>query len=584
MVVVKEIHPVTKYALEVVNGQRVVGHSEYLACQRHLDDLKRQGTKDFPWVFSEEKANKVYDFFTYLRHVKGPLAGKPIILEDFEKYDVGSIFGWVHKDTGFRRFLKAYLQEARKNGKSTIASGIELYLMIGDGEESPEVYTAAVDRNQAQIIFKDAKRMAEKSPDIRSRLDIHKYAISHKVRGGELKAFSRDTQNKDGFNPSGAFLDEFHAHKTTEIYDVIWSAWGQRAQGLFSITTTAGFNAGKSPCWNEYAYCKKILSGEIVNERYFVMIRELDPDDDEHDSKNWIKANPLKGLTPEGVQFLQELHDEVFSSQNPSKIRNFRIKHLDSWVYGNEDSYMGEIMAKWDNLAVRQEGTPDEKRAAFADLTRGMLCNIGFDLSRSIDLTADGFVFALPDGRVAICATGFMPEEALDQHEKTDKVNYKDFEIDGWLKKTEGAVTDYSEIEIHMKDMELDNDWEISEVDYDPYNATHFATELMKEEYTCVVVRQGYQTLSEPTKLFRELVAGGKLVHDGSPLLKFCVGNAHTKPDRNANIILAKPTEGSTERIDLLAAIINALSGLPRLKDAVSSDSTSEILDDEWGM
>lgn len=582
------LHPVTKYAREVVSRKRVVGHLEYLACKRHLDDLKRQGTEDFPWVFDGKKADRFFRFCGFLRHVKGPkeVVGQPIIFEAFEKFDLGSIFGWVHKDTGYRRFIKSYDQEARKNGKSLKASCVTLYLMAGDDEENPDVYTAAVDRNQARIVFKDAKRMAEKSPDIRKRLNIRQGVISHKVRGGELMPFSRDTQNKDGFNPAGATIDEYHAHKTSEIYEVIWSAFGQRSQALLYIITTAGMDAGKSPCWNEYTECKQILEKQIINERYFVMIRELDPDDDIHDPKNWIKANPLKCLTPEGIKFLQELHDDAFNSKNPSKMRNFRIKHLNQWVYGNENSFMGgELMKKWGECDILPGGTADEKRAAFAELTRGLHCNVGHDLSKRIDLTADGFVFDLPDGRIAICGSGFLPESAVIEHEKTDNVPYRDWISEGWIFETEGDVTDYNEVEAHLHDQEEENEWQVFEEDYDPYNATQFAIGLKDQGYVTVEVRQGVQTLNEPTKLFRDLVASGDIVHDGSPALTWCVSNAISKTDSNGNIKLVKPADNSPRRIDILAAVINALSGLPRLRENGGNDIAAEILNDEsYGM
>jgi phage terminase large subunit-like protein len=171
---ITEIHPCTQYALDVVAGRRVVGGYERKACQRHLNDLARQEDPTFPWRFDEEKANKIYRWFSYCKHVEGPLAGTPIELMPFQQFDLGVIFGWVDKETGYRRFEKAYIREARKNGKSTLMSGIGLYLMCGDGEESPKVYTAAVDREQARIVFDAAKAMANKSQDIRKRLRIRR--------------------------------------------------------------------------------------------------------------------------------------------------------------------------------------------------------------------------------------------------------------------------------------------------------------------------------------------------------------------------------------------------------------------------
>ncbi len=569
-----EIHPVTQYALDVVAGRRVAGIPERQACQRHLDDLARQGTDDFPWVFDEEKANRIYKWFSYCKHVEGPKAGQPIELEPFQQFDLGCIFGWVHKDTGMRRFEKAYIQEARKNGKSTTLAGVGLYLMAGDGEESPAVYCAAVDKEQARIIYRAAMAMARKSPDIRKRLKIRDYEIGHLTRGGQMRALSKDTKNKDGLNPSGAIIDEYHAHPTSEIYDLLWSAWGQRAQALMVIITTAGFNVTENPCFKEYSYCKQILSGTITNERYFVVIRELDPGDDEHDPSVWIKANPLRASTPAGLAKLKEQHDEAFGSQDPVKIRNFRVKILNIWVEGAADSYIGELLPQWKSLAVSRE--------EFIRLTRGRQCIVGVDLAKKIDLTAAGFVFALDDERIAVCAHGFIPEETVKKHVKEDRVDYRAWIEDGWITETPGAVTDYRAIETHIHDCELNNGWVVVEFTYDPYNATHFANEMADQGYTCVEIRQGVRTLSEPTKMFRELIAQGKIVHDGSPALTWCLANAVVEQDHNENIKLSKKHTSDTQRIDLLAAIINAMVRVQALREV--RDISDEILSDDWGM
>jgi phage terminase large subunit-like protein len=557
------VHPVTQYALDVVNGLRVVGESELRACQRHLDDLQRVGSDDFPYVFDEARADRIVRWFEHCRHVEGPLAGTTIELLPFQQFDLGNLFGWVDPESGYRRYQKAYIQEARKNAKTTILSGVALYLMVGDLEESPSVYCAAVDRQQARILYRSAMAMARKSLDIRKRLKIRDYEIAHITRGGQMVALSKDTKNKDGLNPSGAIIDEYHAHPTSEIYDLLWSAWGQRAQALMTIITTAGMDV-ESPCHKEYDYCKEILTGVVENERYFVMIRELDADDDEHDPANWIKANPLRAATPAGLEKLQEQHDEAFGSRNPAKIRTFRVKNLNRWVHGAEDSYMGAYLEDWDKLAISRE--------EFLVLTKDLACNVGIDLSKKIDLTADGFVFALPDGRIAVTAHGFMPQAGLASHEKSDKTaTYPEWAAAGWLTLTPGSVTDYAFIQSHIQDMELQNGWRVHELCFDPYNATHFANEMADQGYTTVEIRQGVQTLSEPTKLFRDLVATGKLVHDGSPLLRWCIGNAVTMQDNNENIRISKKQINDSRRVDLLAAVLDAVVRVQSLRESGTS-------------
>ncbi len=642
-----EIHPATQYALDAIERKRVVGNWERLSCLRHLHDLARAGQlsdsltlrvavatgqdppkpdPDFPWIFDDAQASFVaIDWFSHLVHIEGRCVGQPIRLIDAHVFDLSCIFGWVSRTeiitrtngrkVGVRRFRKAFVTEGRKNAKTTRGAGVGLYMMIGDMEENPAVYCTAVDRKQARVLYNQAKRMAEKSPDIRSRLQIGKYEMSHRTRGGEMTAFSGEVKNKDAFNPTCAFVDEYHAHPTSEIYDLISSAKGQRAQPLMIIITTAG-NDVESPCHAEYEFCKLIADGKAGagGDRYFVMIRELDKDDDIHDPVNWTKANPLLMSDPIMRRELQDMHDEAFSSNDPRKVRTFKVKNLNIWVHGNEHSYMGDYMiatgnekSKWDQCAVTRE--------KFLELTRGMLCVVGVDMSKRIDLTALAYVFALPGERVAICAHGFMPADGIKRHEKTDKVPYKDWARDGWLTITEGAVTDYDVLEDQIeivdngrrlrelvKEIELlkgvplteeelglikvrllakhyaaVNGWQVHSICYDPYDATHFKNNMDKKGYKTIEVRQWMAMLNEPTKLFRELAAGGKLIHDGSPLLGWCVGNAREITNTKENVMISKKYATDTKRVDLLAASIDGLSEIQNLRDA------SGGLDDDFG-
>jgi phage terminase large subunit-like protein len=558
-------HPTTQYALDVITGVRIVGETERLACLRHLNDLEKSKDPACPWQFDEAKADRVFRFFRYLHHVEGTFAGKHIELIDAHKFDLGCLFGWAHKETGYRKYKKAYYQVARKNAKTTILAGIANYMMIADNEESPRVYCAAVDREQARLMYESSKAMATHSPDLSKRLKIRDYQISHKTRGGSLKAMSKETRNKDGLNPSCAVIDEYHSHQTSEIYDVISSAKGQRAQPLIVVITTAGMDV-ESPCYREYQYCKDILTGKIsgdqASERYFVMIRELDPGDDEHDQKNWIKANPLRCLLPESLVELQEQHDEAFGAQDPAKVRTFRVKNLNVWVHGNEDSFMGDYMSKWDELAVPRE--------QFWEMVKGKPCNVGVDFSKNIDLTANAFIFPLDGDRLAITAHGFLPEDGIKRHEKTDHIPYRDWALNNWLTITSGNVTDHKRVRTHIQDTEKEFNLSVQEICFDPYLGALFMNDVQELGYTAVEIRQTMPNLSPATKLFRELVASGKIVHDGSPLLKWCVGNAQQIVDTKENIMLTKKNAGDTRRIDLLAAVITALTRTQPLQDAVN--------------
>lgn len=561
-------HPTTKYALEIVNGFRVAGEYEILSCKRHLKDIMRQGTDEFPYIFDETRANRIFDwFFKCCKHVKGIYSGQPIELLPFQKYDLGSIFGWVHKDTGVRRFKYSYNKVARGHAKSTVQSGVANYVMCGDCyyppghpelkkyDTNPQVECCAYDKGQAKIVWEDAKTMGEASPDIRKRLDIKKGSIKHKTRGGYIRPLSKDTKNKDGLSPNIAIIDEYHAWKNSEIYDVVTSAFGKRAQNLVNIITTAGKDSENNPCKKEEDLCKKILKGEIKDETYFAIIRELDKDDNPHDKKNWLKANPMLQENNDYTKTLRETieteYNKAYGSGDHAKIREFLTKRCNLWQSDSEDKFMDGHMDKYKALGV--------SRKEFLDLVKGARCYVGLDLSKTIDLTAAAYVFPLADGRIAITAHGFIPSEGVTRHENSDQIPYRQYAEEGWCTITPGEVTDYHYLIDHIHDSEFDNDWDIKEICYDPYSAEYCTQDLEREGYTRVMIRQGVQTLSEPTKFFREAVLKGKLVHDGSPLLTWCVSNAIEVSDNNGNIKLSKKHKDDTQRIDLLAAAINAI-------------------------
>ena len=562
------VHPTTKYALEVVEGKRIACEWEILSCKRHLDDLKRQNTKAFSYVFDETRANRIFDWFSMCcKHVRGVFSGQYINLLPFQKYDLGCLFGWVRVDSGRRRYSYSYNKIARGHAKSTIQSGIANYGLCSDCyyppgqpekrifELNPHIECAAYDKLQAKIVWEDALAMAQASEDIKSRLDVKRTYIRHKVRGGHISPLSKETQNKDGLSPNIAIIDEYHAWRNSEIYDAITSALGKRAQSLVNIITTAGKDAENNPCKKEEELCKKILKREIIDESYFVNIRQLDEKDNPHDKKTWAKANPMLQEDNEYTRILKQTieteYKKAYGSADHSKIREFLTKRMNLWQVDSEQKFMSGHMDKFKALAV--------SRKEFLELVKGCECYNGLDLSKTTDLTASAYVFNLDDGRVAVTAHGFMPRERAKQHENSDQVPYRAWEQENWCSFTPGHIVDYKAVIGHIHEMEKSHDWIIKEICYDPYNATYCTNDLEEEGYTRVEIRQGAQTLSEPTKYFRELVLTGRLVHDGSPLLTWCVSNAIEEDKDNGNIKLSKKHKDDSQRIDLLAAIINAI-------------------------
>jgi phage terminase large subunit-like protein len=586
------MHSSEVYAREVVSGLRGPACSwEIKSCQRQLDDLNRQGADNFPYVFDIGRADRIIRWFeTCCRHPRSVLSGELIKLNSSQRFDLSCVFGWVHQDTGRRRFKKAFDMQARGNAKSVKASGIANYGMCADCayppghpeqrtyELSPEVDCVAVDRQQAKIVWQDAVTMGQASADIEKHLNIMSSVVKHKTRGGMLRPLSKDTKNKNGAAPCIYIIDEYHEHTTSFMYDVGQSSMGKRAQCLMYIITTAGNNAENSPCKKEYDICCKILNGEIVQEDYFCIIRQLDRGDDPHDFKNLVKANPmLQEPTEYSDILLQEIiseHDLAYGSGDPAKIREWLIKRCDLWQEGSTDKYMDGCMDKWKAAEVSRE--------EFAKLIVGLPCLVGADLSKRTDLTGQAFLFELRDGRYGLRAHGFIPDAAVTRHEHSDRVPYRDWIDKGHCTATEGEVVDYDYLIEHVQEMEFSDKIQAIEWDLDGAMATQIENTLEKKNYKVVEVRQNIVTLSEPTKRFRELTIQGRLIHEENPLLDWCVSNAYQYSDTNENIRISKKNKDDSQRVDLLAASINTLARTIAF-DELPKDLSDKIMSDDFG-
>ncbi len=593
-------HPAAVYAKQVVSGKLrpFCGKYEILACQRFLDDLGRQGTKDFPWVFDATRADRIIAWFGRCIQVRGPYAGQPVDLQPWQVFDQSNIYGWVHKDTGVRRFTRTYNKRARGNVKSTEVSCKCLYHMCADAiyppyqpelaqfEMEPEVECAAVDRGQAKRVYDDAKKIAKASPGIakpgyKIRLTVKETRVFHKTRGGFMRALSKDTDNKDSGAPSYFEVDEYHAHKTSEIYDLGLNSFGKRRQPLLDVITTAGDDAEHKPCKIEEDYCKRILEDPAVQRqetRYFVMIREIDEDDNPHEKSCWAKANPVIRYPGEyGKTLLEQIESEyttAYGSGDAEKIRKFLTRRLCRWQSGSVNRYLTEPQL----AAVKMAMIPADE---FAALTDGLVCHCGFDLGKRVDLSGVAAVFDLPDGRIAIKMHGFMPENGAARHEHTDRVPYLAWAKDGYCTLTPGDVTDNSYINNWICEGEQAHNWQVDEVDYDGHNATDLAIQMCEERSNddfCVEIRQTCAGLNGATKGFRDLLMERKVVLEYNPLAYWCCCNAIEVINNFGDIKLSKKHKDDSQRIDPLAAAMNALarvlvkrSAEPSLADVIAS-------------
>jgi len=543
-----------QYSEDVLSDKIVSCKKHKWACARYIRDLEREGTEGFPYVFNEDRANHFLNWMKLFKHTKGPLAGKFKEPEPIERFIFGNIYGWIHKDRGNRRFRKGYWQVGRKNAKSQDLAMVGLYELSALGESCSEVYIAATKKDQTRYVFNEADLIYKRSDILKDKFKTVYGEIRHEKSGSTFARMSEEDKKKgDGSNPQCGLIDEYHAHDTSEYYDILSSGMKTRFQPLLFIITTAGFEINH-PCYaEEYPYVTKILdpNNPVENDRYFVMINELDKDeegkllDDIKDEKVWPKANPIVTLTEEG---LESIRDELqVALDKPEKMRDFMTKTMDVWINQRAHGYM--MMDKWAACGATKENP-------FPDV-RGLRAIPGLDLSVVIDLTSVSFEIPLPDGRIAVMSHSFMPEETLESKRNSDNFDYDRWEKEGWITATPGASVDYSYVLDYVVQIFEKYNWPKGEACFDRYLATWLEYELEKKGFTPIEIPQGIPTLGMPTKDFRAKVYDKKIIHDNNPVLTWAIGNAVTTPmDKNENFMLDKGK--STGRIDPIAALINA--------------------------
>lgn len=555
--------PVTDYALAVMTGEIVAGRLVWLACYRHLHDLMDGAARGY--VFDLAKALRAIEFFpTALVHYKGSaFAGEPFELAPWEQFIVGSLFGWVRADTGLRRFNIAYIELARKNGKSALAAGIGLILFVFDNEPGAEVYTAATKRDQAMIVWKDAKKFVEKSPELRRRIQCYRFSLIAPACDAVFLPLAADADTMDGLNPHGVIIDELHAHPTRAVVDVMENAQGARTQALQVEITTAG-NSIESVCWDHHEYVVNMLDGLHDDDAWFGYIAALDEGDDWKDEAVWIKANPNLGVSV----FVDNLKKTVKTARNqPAKQLDVKQKRFNIWSEG-AGGWMR--MDRWNDCAKRF--TPEQ--------LVGRPCYGGLDLSATTDITAYVEVFPpiASDPLWYVLPYFWVPEakiaEAKDG-ELGDRVRYDLWHEQGLVFSTGGDVVDYNAVEdwIFRRDELVD----LREVGFDRWNATQIINNLTAAGFVMVEIGQGFKDMSPPTKRLMELVLQGLVAHDGNRVLRWMMGNVSIKIDDADN---HKPSKRlSRHRIDGPVALLNALArAIAQMPETESVYATRGIL------
>lgn len=510
------------------------------------------------WEYNEKRANHAIVFIEkYCKHSKGALGGKPFILELWELALVAAIFGIVHKIDGYRKFREVFFVVGRKNGKSTLGSAIGLYLQIADNEPGAEVYAVATKRDQAKIIWLEAKRMVRKSPALRKRIKTLVGELVSDFNDSVFKPLGSDSDTQDGLNVHGGLLDEIHAWTDKNLYDVIVDGTTARDEPLIFIPTTAG--TVRNGIYDiKYDEAERTINGYndpngFKNARFLPVIYELDRRDEWQNPKAWYKANPGLGT----IKKFDQLREKVEKAkQNPLLVKNLLCKDF------NIRETVAEAWLTFEQL--NNEATFDLKEL------KPRYGIGGADLSITTDLTNATVIFMVPnDDHIYVLQMYFLPEDLLESREKDDKIPYSIWRDMGLLRTTPGNKVDKRFVTEWFQEVQRDYDIYLFKCGYDGYSAKYWVDEMIEcfGEETMEEVRQGKKTLSGPMHSLAADLEAKRIIYNDNPILKWCLSNVAIETDKNLNIQPYK-VDNARRRIDGFSGLIDAYVALERNLEA----------------
>jgi phage terminase large subunit-like protein len=546
----------TWYAEQVVKGKIIASKKVKLACKRHLKDLKRQGKKDFPWIFDEEKGHRPIKFIeAFCRPSKGNF--QRLVVQAWQHFVIGSLYGWVHKDTGLRRFREGLIFIGRKNGKSTMVSGLANYGCSKDGEKGADVYLLANSMKQARVIFDECQKMIRASRLLSKHFRVLRDAIHYDKTFSKIEPQASDSEKLDGLNAHLAIFDEIHEYKDYKLINVIKNSTGAREQPLILYITTAGYQLD-GPLIDYYSKGTDVLEGVIEDERSFYFIAEIDKEDDIEDPKNWIKANPNIGVTLD----LDTLIEEWNSRKHiPAERNDFITKRLNVFVKSDEQSFLDYEVIERNNKTI------DIKEL------EGMPCIGGFDLSQTEDFTSACLEFWMDTGEIFVLSHSWIPrKKVIVNNEKIPY--YYEWEKEGLLTICESDYVEYEKVLEWF--IEQSKRFRIELITYDPANAYRLVKDLEHHGFKTEVVRQGAITLSPALKDVKELFLDGKVIFNNNRLFRWYINNVKLVEDRNGNWLPTK--QNRYRKIDGFAAFLNAHTEVMKRMTAPKGDGNISVL------
>lgn len=545
-----DYNPIFEYWEEIKYKRTTVSKKVYRVYKeivRYLND------KDSKWEYDSSKANHALEFIeNYCKHSKGKMGGKPFIMELWQKALVAATFGIVSKETGLRKHREVILVVARKNGKSALSSAIGLYLQIADGEPGAEIYAVATRKDQAKVVWMESKRMVNKSPVLKKRIKTLVSELNSDVNESIFRPLGSDSDGLDGLNVHGACLDEVHAWKDKNLYDVVVDGTTAREQPLIFITTTAG-TIREAVFDMKYEECENIIKGYddgvYQDEAVLPIIYELDNRKEWTDPSCWVKANPGLGT----IKKIDQLETKV----NKAKANAMLVKNLLCKDFNIRETST-EAWLTFEQLNNQTKFDIEELKPSYAIG--------GADLSSTTDLTNATVIFMLPnDSNIYVKQMYWLPEDLLEQRVEEDKIPY-DIWLDlGLLRTTPGNKVHYKYVTEWFLELRNELDIYIPWIGYDSWSAEYWV-EDMKNNFgpqSMEAVIQGKRTLSGPMKALGADLEAKKIIYDDNKILKWCLSNTSIDIDKNNNI---QPSKGKNQRrrIDGLAGLLNAYVTLER--------------------
>ena len=541
-----------RYAKSVVDGKRVACDKVIKACLRHLNDLKRIPSKDFNFEYIPEKALDPIRFIEILPDVK---TGVPYPLASFQKFILSCLYGWRKKDDNtVRRFKKALISVARKNGKTILVAGVLLYefLFGRNPVMSRQLFCTANDKTQAKIAFEMARKQLDalraQDEDVRKATKRVREELRNLVDESYIRPLSRDTGAVDGFEPYVGVLDEFAASKTNEMLELLASGQGQLDNPLILIISTAGLDLNVPMHTIEYVYIEKLLNGELENDDYFAFIAEQDDEEEIADEKNWIKSNPI--LEVEGLyeKMMDYLRKRRKVSLETGTVNEVLVKNYNMWRQSTETSYMDK--QSWAQAKLDEK--PD---------TRKRRVWIGVDVGKVSDLFAISPIVQMDDYWYVDSFSFIATKYGLVAKEKRDGVSYTNLERMGECEITtlESGVIDDERVLEKIEEMVYTNEWDLQAICFDPYQFSSLIAMIEKRhpEWPLIEVRQNTMVLNMPTRQFRDDVLKGLIKHSGNQLLTMAINNARVKVDNNGMRI---DKDKQSNKIDPLDALLDAFA------------------------